>query len=120
MMSQLPSRGDPWIHHQLDPSFGFGRSILLEAKYFLSPIRKDLLDLGRFEKIVSTYVDTVSEHLDFMPCGATTLAKHVVECVILLEMDLDGAYGGERDFFLEGGEGVLSFGCSSLEDMRLT
>ncbi|GJT92808.1 hypothetical protein Tco_1081653 [Tanacetum coccineum] len=24
-------------------------------------------------------VDTVSEHLDLMPCGATTLAKHVVE-----------------------------------------
>ncbi|GKE03123.1 hypothetical protein Tco_1391106 [Tanacetum coccineum] len=29
-------------------------------------------------------------------------------------------YGGERDFFLGGGEGVLSFGCSSLEDVRLT
>ncbi|GKF56673.1 hypothetical protein Tco_0167013, partial [Tanacetum coccineum] len=23
--------------------------------------------------------DTVLEHLDFMPCGATTLTKHVVE-----------------------------------------
>ncbi|GJX36726.1 hypothetical protein Tco_0248283 [Tanacetum coccineum] len=28
--------------------------------------------------------------------------------------------GGERDFFLGGGEGVLPFGCSSLEDVRLT
>ncbi|GJY49743.1 hypothetical protein Tco_0439699, partial [Tanacetum coccineum] len=129
--------------------------------------------------------DTVSEHLDLMPCGATTLAKHVVEvrhvilmnkvqvdgsgsnpdggfgnpgggrethgggdgfegpsgncpslthkgylvtflveevleCVLLLEMDFDGACGGERDFFLGGGEGVLSFRCSSLEDVRLT
>ncbi|GJY18479.1 hypothetical protein Tco_0389970 [Tanacetum coccineum] len=36
------------------------------------------------------------------------------------EMDFDGACGGERDFFLGGGEGVLSFGCSSLEDVRLT
>ncbi|GJV45900.1 hypothetical protein Tco_1430436 [Tanacetum coccineum] len=43
-----------------------------------------------------------------------------VLCVLLLEMDFDGACGGERDFFLGGGEGVLSFGCSSLEDVRLT
>ncbi|GJS16178.1 hypothetical protein Tco_0410650 [Tanacetum coccineum] len=42
-----------------------------------------------------------------------------VECVLLQEMDFDGAYGGERDFFL-GGEGVLSFGCSSLKDVILT
>ncbi|GJY50663.1 hypothetical protein Tco_0441510 [Tanacetum coccineum] len=78
-------------------------------------------------------VNTISEHLDFMPYGTTTLAKHVVEmvnvssgveevleCVLLLEMDFDGACGGERDFFLGGGEEVLSFGCSSLEDVRLT
>ncbi|GJR53726.1 hypothetical protein Tco_1404247 [Tanacetum coccineum] len=36
------------------------------------------------------------------------------------EMDFDRACGGERDFFLGGGEGVLSFGCSSLKDVRLT
>ncbi|GKA06585.1 hypothetical protein Tco_0685809 [Tanacetum coccineum] len=30
----------------------------------------------------------------------------------------DGACGGESDFFLGSGEGVLSFGCSSLEDVR--
>ncbi|GJW85891.1 hypothetical protein Tco_0159036 [Tanacetum coccineum] len=40
-------------------------------------------------------------------------------CVLLLEMDFDGACGGERDFFLRGGEGVLSIGYSSLEDVRL-
>ncbi|GKC24071.1 hypothetical protein Tco_1026221, partial [Tanacetum coccineum] len=40
-------------------------------------------------------------------------------CVILLEMDLDGACGGERDFFLGGGDVVLSFWCSSLEESRL-
>ncbi|GJY97453.1 hypothetical protein Tco_0514363 [Tanacetum coccineum] len=45
--------------------------------------------------------------------------EEVLECVLLLEMDFDGACGGERDFFLGGGEGVLSFGCSSLEDVRL-
>ncbi|GJV03957.1 hypothetical protein Tco_1337526 [Tanacetum coccineum] len=28
--------------------------------------------------------------------------------VILLEVDLDGACGGERDFFRRGGDGVLS------------
>ncbi|GJU88876.1 ribonuclease H-like domain-containing protein [Tanacetum coccineum] len=31
------------------------------------------------ENIVPSGVDTVLEHLDFMPCGATTLTKHVVE-----------------------------------------
>ncbi|GJU18033.1 hypothetical protein Tco_1145999 [Tanacetum coccineum] len=40
-------------------------------------------------------------------------------CVLLLEMDFNEACGGERDFFLEGGEGVLSFGCSSLEDITI-
>ncbi|GKE83986.1 hypothetical protein Tco_1557728 [Tanacetum coccineum] len=44
----------------------------------------------------------------------------IVECVLLLEMDFDEACGGERDFFLGGGEGVFSLGCSSLEDVRLT
>nr|GEV95519.1 hypothetical protein [Tanacetum cinerariifolium] len=100
-----------------------------------------------------------------MPCGAITLAKHVVEVrhviwmtiiknvwrigKILIskmswwmvnvfkwsglnpgggfgkprggrearEMDFDGACGGERDFFLGGGEGNLLFGCSSHEDV---
>nr|GEX49155.1 retrovirus-related Pol polyprotein from transposon TNT 1-94 [Tanacetum cinerariifolium] len=36
------------------------------------------------------------------------------------EMDFDGACGGKRDFFLGGGEGVLSFGCALLKDVRLT
>ncbi|GJR82849.1 hypothetical protein Tco_0153634 [Tanacetum coccineum] len=44
----------------------------------------------------------------------------VLKCVLLLEMDFDEACGSERDFFLGGGEGVLSFGCSSLEDVRVT
>ncbi|GJR71055.1 hypothetical protein Tco_0083420 [Tanacetum coccineum] len=38
-------------------------------------------------------------------------------CVLLLEMDFDGACGGEMYFFLGGGEGVLSLGCSSLQDV---
>ncbi|GJU34928.1 hypothetical protein Tco_1183282 [Tanacetum coccineum] len=46
--------------------------------------------------------------------------KFVVEVleVLLLEVDFDGAFGGERDFFLGGGDGVLSFWCFSLEDSR--
>ncbi|GKC42731.1 hypothetical protein Tco_1060453 [Tanacetum coccineum] len=48
------------------------------------------------------------------PCGQLSI------CVLLLKMDFDGACGDERDFFLGGGEGVLSFGYSSLEDVRLT
>ncbi|GKE68874.1 hypothetical protein Tco_1526946 [Tanacetum coccineum] len=41
-------------------------------------------------------------------------------CVLLLDIDFDRACGGESAFFLGGGEGVLSFGCSSHEDVRLT
>nr|GFA24346.1 hypothetical protein [Tanacetum cinerariifolium] len=48
------------------------------------------------------------------------VVEKVIEYVLLVEMDLDRACGGERDFFLGGGKGVLSFGCSSLEDVRLT
>ncbi|GJU20814.1 hypothetical protein Tco_1154156 [Tanacetum coccineum] len=51
--------------------------------------------------------------------GRETRVEEVLKCVLLLEMDFDGACGGERDFFLGGGEGVLSFGCSSLEDVIL-
>ncbi|GKE77672.1 hypothetical protein Tco_1543792 [Tanacetum coccineum] len=36
--------------------------------------------------------------------------------LVLQEMDFDGACGGERDLFLGGGDRVLSFWCSSLED----
>ncbi|GJX52808.1 hypothetical protein Tco_0281177 [Tanacetum coccineum] len=50
----------------------------------------------------------------------TFVVEEVLKYVLLLEMDFDGACSGERDFFLGGGEGVLSFGCSSLEDVRLT
>ncbi|GKB33088.1 zinc finger, CCHC-type containing protein [Tanacetum coccineum] len=46
----------------------------------------------------------------------TFVVEKDLECVLLLEIDFDGFCGGERDFFLGGGEGVLSFGCSSLED----
>ncbi|GJU65692.1 hypothetical protein Tco_1247527 [Tanacetum coccineum] len=35
-------------------------------------------------------------------------------------LDFDGAFGGERDFFRGGGDGVLSMWCSSLEDSRFT
>ncbi|GJV35378.1 hypothetical protein Tco_1407855 [Tanacetum coccineum] len=38
-------------------------------------------------------------------------------CVLLLEIDFDGACGGESDFFLGGGDGVLSFGCFLLEGL---
>ncbi|GJW53608.1 hypothetical protein Tco_0855821 [Tanacetum coccineum] len=40
--------------------------------------------------------------------------------VLLLEVDFDGAYGGERKFFRGGGDGVLSFWCSLLDDSGLT
>ncbi|GJZ33489.1 hypothetical protein Tco_0578925 [Tanacetum coccineum] len=48
---------DPRIPHLLDPFSAFGGFVGEHV------------------------VDTVSEHLDFMPCGATTLTKHVVEVV---------------------------------------
>ncbi|GJY03773.1 hypothetical protein Tco_0369713 [Tanacetum coccineum] len=40
--------------------------------------------------------------------------------VLLLEVDFDGACGGERDLFHGGGDGVLLMWCSSLEDSRFT
>ncbi|GJR64944.1 hypothetical protein Tco_0011009 [Tanacetum coccineum] len=52
--------------------------------------------------------------------GLEGLSGQLSMCVLLLEMDFDGACGGERDFFQGGCEGVLLFGCSSLEDVRLT
>nr|GEY80551.1 hypothetical protein [Tanacetum cinerariifolium] len=55
-------------------------------------------------------------------CPSLTHKGYLVIFVMeeVLEMDFDGACGGERDFFLGGGEGVLLFGCFSLEDVRLT
>nr|GFC84844.1 hypothetical protein [Tanacetum cinerariifolium] len=34
----------------------------------------------------------------------TFVVEEVLECVLFLEMDFDEACGGERDFFLGGGE----------------
>ncbi|GJR78019.1 hypothetical protein Tco_0090384 [Tanacetum coccineum] len=34
--------------------------------------------------------------------------------------NFDGAFGGERDFFCGGGDGILSLWCSSPDDSRLT
>nr|GEW49600.1 reverse transcriptase domain-containing protein [Tanacetum cinerariifolium] len=126
-----------------------------------------LADLGEH------VVGLVLKHVDFMPSGTATLAKHVVKVVdvrsevvadaqirdegvrhmvaakdlkglvanyprlthmghevtkfmvevlkvLLLEVDFDGAFGGERDFPIGYGDDVLSFWCSSLEDVRLT
>ncbi|GKD79645.1 hypothetical protein Tco_1342266 [Tanacetum coccineum] len=66
--------------------------------------------------------DPVANCLSLLHKGylVTFVVEEVLECVLLLEMDFDGACGGESDFFLGGGEGVLSFRCSSLEDVRLT
>nr|GEV78819.1 hypothetical protein [Tanacetum cinerariifolium] len=49
------------------------------------------------------------------------MIKFMVEVleVLLLEVDFDAAFGGEMDFFLRVGDGVLSCSCSS-EDSRLT
>nr|GEV22340.1 hypothetical protein [Tanacetum cinerariifolium] len=38
--------------------------------------------------------------------------------VLLLDVDFDGALGGDNDFTLGGGEGFLSSRLSSLEDPR--
>ncbi|GKE89433.1 hypothetical protein Tco_1566908 [Tanacetum coccineum] len=57
------------------------------------------------------------EHRDHL---VIFVVEEVLGCVLLLEIDFDRACGGERDFFLGGGEVVLSFDCSSLEDVRLT
>nr|GEV21261.1 MAK10-like protein [Tanacetum cinerariifolium] len=47
----------------------------------------------------------------------TYVVDEVLERVLLLEMDFDRDCGSERDFFLRGVEGVLSSGCSLLEDV---
>ncbi|GJV27681.1 hypothetical protein Tco_1384129 [Tanacetum coccineum] len=80
-----------------------------DAYHLLRFIQKQIDEYGSHDR-----VDNVSKHLDLMPYGATPLAKHV------MEMDFDGACGGERDFFLGGGDGVFPFWCSSLEELRLT
>ncbi|GJR66600.1 hypothetical protein Tco_0012665 [Tanacetum coccineum] len=59
-----------------------------------------------------TMVDTYGSWGDKC-CGGSSWGSSFIE------VDFDGACGGERDFFLGGGDGVLSFWCSSLEDERL-
>ncbi|GKC15558.1 hypothetical protein Tco_1012340 [Tanacetum coccineum] len=44
----------------------------------------------------------------------------VVREVLLLDVDFDGALGGEKDLSLGGGDGVLTSRFSSLEVSRLT
>ncbi|GJX24696.1 hypothetical protein Tco_0230992 [Tanacetum coccineum] len=50
-------------------------SRLAELSFSIKKPRKAF----KLTKIWYSQVDTVLEHLDFIPCGATTLTKHVVE-----------------------------------------
>ncbi|GJZ69258.1 hypothetical protein Tco_0632808 [Tanacetum coccineum] len=60
-------------------------------------------------------------HMDHLMISVVVEVLDVqASLVLLLEVDFDGACGGVRDFFLGGGDGVLSFWCSLLEDVRLT
>ncbi|GJR82433.1 hypothetical protein Tco_0153218 [Tanacetum coccineum] len=68
---------------------------------------KQIQSVGVFDEVEEQHELVLGTHLEMM-----------MRCSELLEVDLDGACGGERDFFLGGDEGVFSFWCSSLEDSR--
>ncbi|GKA70488.1 hypothetical protein Tco_0776627 [Tanacetum coccineum] len=52
---------------------------------------------------------------------ADTCGHEVIKILMdVLEVDFDGAFGGERDLPLGDGDGVLSFWCSLLKDVKLT
>nr|GEV40954.1 hypothetical protein [Tanacetum cinerariifolium] len=59
------------------------------------------------------------QRLTHMGHEVMNVVVEVLEVQALL-VDFDCACGGERDFFLRCGDGVLSFWCSLLEDSRLT
>ncbi|GJX58567.1 hypothetical protein Tco_0289957 [Tanacetum coccineum] len=73
-------------------------------------------DLQKGSKVVSDVgeheVDVFPLHLDFLPSVATTLANNMGDgvCeVFLLEIDFEGACGGDIDLSLGGGDDVLLF-----------
>ncbi|GJZ90488.1 hypothetical protein Tco_0662415 [Tanacetum coccineum] len=61
-------------------------------------------------------VDTKGSFSDKVSSGSSSSSSSIGMTNQSLEVDLDGACGGERDFFLRGGDGVFTFWCSSLED----
>ncbi|GJW53120.1 hypothetical protein Tco_0097205 [Tanacetum coccineum] len=63
-------------------------------------------------------LSTVDTYGSLVGVGDSLGDDEVVLKVLLIEVDFYGACGGERDFPLGGGDGVLSFWCSSLEDAR--
>ncbi|GKA87903.1 reverse transcriptase domain-containing protein [Tanacetum coccineum] len=92
----------------------------LEARPMGNALRKNKSQDPNFEDFIELNDPNVVDLENREDHLVTLEVEEVLECVLLLEIDFDGACGGESDFFLGGGEGVLSFGCSSLEDVRLT
>ncbi|GJZ97838.1 hypothetical protein Tco_0670291 [Tanacetum coccineum] len=80
----------------------------------------------RNEVVVTDLMDPVANYprLKHVSCEVVFVVMEVLEVqaslVLILEVDFYGAFGGERDFFREGDDGVLSMWCSSLEDSRFT
>ncbi|GKB87081.1 hypothetical protein Tco_0959353 [Tanacetum coccineum] len=75
----------------------------------------------RYEVVVIDLKGSVANYPRLTHVGHEVII-FVVEVlkVLLIEVDFDGEFGCERDFFLGGGDGALLFWCSSLEDSRLT
>ncbi|GJV07972.1 protein kinase, ATP binding site-containing protein [Tanacetum coccineum] len=87
---------DPLIRDEIDNrSFNAYREVALQCISFNSKERPTM----------EMIVDRIEEALELQFLGSASL-------VLLLEVDFDGACGGERDFFLRGGDGVVSSWCS--------
>ncbi|GKB19191.1 hypothetical protein Tco_0853114 [Tanacetum coccineum] len=73
-----------------------------------------VVDLENREVVVRHVVVEMDWRGPMANCPSLTHRGYLVTYVVeeVLEMDFNEACGGERDFFLGGGEGFLSCGCS--------
>ncbi|GJR29120.1 hypothetical protein Tco_1105352 [Tanacetum coccineum] len=98
--------------------FAVGDKVMLKV----SPWKGVILEVVdvRNEVVVTDLIDSVANYprLKYVSYEVVFAVMEVLEVqaslVLLLEVDFDGAFGGERDFFRGGGDGVLSMLCSSL------
>ncbi|GJW52338.1 hypothetical protein Tco_0093689 [Tanacetum coccineum] len=97
--------------------------ILVENRYPLTPgTITDLLNRKLQADHWNEMIKRLHDDLEVIAAKVMDIVVEVLDVqaslVLLLEVDFDGACGGERDFFRRGGDGVLSLRCFSLEDLR--
>ncbi|GKB16209.1 hypothetical protein Tco_0850132 [Tanacetum coccineum] len=91
---------------------------VVDVQILVVDVRDEVVADAQIQEVVVKHVAMTKDLKD--PMANYPWLIHRGHEVLLLDVDFDGLFGGEMDFPLGDGDGVLSFWCSSLEDVSVT